>query len=236
VTETILYSAIFGRYDCPKPLPPDLDVPAIMFTEDSETAKIAAKGGWEVIIVEPKTHLSTMMNHKWYKLHPHEALPSADITMWIDGSMTLLYSDYGQRCLDALGNDHWAMTPHPSRRCIYDEAAYSATLTWRYDADAIRAQAEYYRSVIGHPTQAGLIATGANVRRNVSQVNALCEHWWYENVHRSHQDQLSLPVLLLLTETEAAQWGHGLRWNTNLPWHQWWHLAEHEWTAIYDYK
>lgn len=234
MTEVILYSAIFGRYDRPKPLPLGLDVPAIMFTEDDETARLAAHRGWEARVVVPDTTLSTMMNHKWYKMHPHRALEHADITLWVDGSMTLLYSDYGRRCVDALGDDHWAMTPHPSRHCIYDEAAYSATLTWRYDSAAIRAQAEYYSSVICHPPQTGLIATGANARRNVSQVNSLCEHWWYENVHRSHQDQLSLPVLLHLAET--TQWGRGLRWNMNLPWHQWWHLAEHEWTAIYDHS
>ncbi len=229
MSEVVLYSAIFGRYDRPKPLPFDLDVPAVMFTEDEETTKIAAEGGWEVRFWRPMVEWSPMMNHKWLKLHPHVVLNDSATTLWIDGSMTVLYSDYGRRCIDALGDDHWAMVPHPSRRCIYDEANFSATLTWRYDAAAMLAQVEYYRAILGHPAQWGLVATGANTRRNVPQVNALCEHWWWENIHRSHQDQLSLPVLLRIAE--SAEWGRGLRWNTNLPWHQWWHLAEHDWTG-----
>jgi len=160
------------------------------------------------------------MNHKWYKVYPHRALPHADISLWVDGSMTILYPDYGRRCLDALGDDDWALVPHPARKCVYDEAAFSATLS-RYDGPALLAQADFYR-FIGFPAQWGLMATGANVRRHTDIVRETCEHWWYENLTRSHQDQLSLPVILWLMESR------GLKFNWNLPWFEWWHLAEHD--------
>jgi hypothetical protein len=138
--------------------------------------------------------------------------------MWIDGSMTILVNDYVQRCLASLGDDDWVMVRHPARNCVYDEAVFSASLA-RYDGPALLRQMEYYRS-IGFPTQWGLMATGANVRRHTKTVIETCEHWWYENITRSHQDQLSLPVLMWLTPQ--------LKYNWNMPWFIWWHLSEHD--------
>jgi hypothetical protein len=224
VTDVVIYTAIYGGYDRPKSVPIGIDAPCVMFTDDSEMKALAL--GWEVIVGDPPTHtrgMSPMMKHKWCKLHPHKVLPGIDVSMWVDGSMTILYPDYARRCLNALGDDDWSMMPHPVRDCVYTEADYSATLTWRYNARDIQHQASFYRS-IGHPEKWGLFATGANVRRHNSHVQALNEHWWYENVTRTHQDQLSLPVLVRIM-------GDDLKWNTNLPWHMWWHLAEHEWTG-----
>lgn len=221
--KTVIYSAIIGGYDRPKPLPLGLDVPAIMLTDSEETAEQAREAGWRTSLVRATPGWSPMMQYKWYKLHPHRVLPSTDVSLWVDGSITILEADYGARCLAALGDDDWAMTPHPVRSCIYDEAAVSSTLGWRYDPVKIQQQADYYRS-IGHPAQWGLFATGANARRHTDHVRELCDHWWYENETRTHQDQISLPVLTRLMSNVV-------RWNTNLPWHQWWHLGEHEWTG-----
>ena len=215
-----LYSAIYGGYDLPKVIPASLGVPAYMFTNNSDTANLAKERGWRVKFVDLDTSWSPMMKHKWWKIHPEKALPDYDVSMWIDGSMTVIVDDYVDRCVNALDNDDMVMVPHPSRNCIYDEAAYSATLTWRYDAQAITAQAAYYRT-IGHPTQWGLFATGANVRRHNDAIRDLGRHWWWENTQRSHQDQISLPVLVKLA-------GNNLKWNTNMPWFQWWHLSEHD--------
>jgi hypothetical protein len=215
-----LYSALFGRYDRPKVIPPDLGVPAIMITDSEETALLARECGWRTVISVARSELSPMMRHKWFKLHPHLVIPNAEMTLWMDASMTIAVSDYVDRCLTALGDDDWTMVPHPSRNCIYDEAVVSASYTWKYDPSLIMPQADYYRS-IGHPAQWGLFATGANVRRNTEVVRRVCEQWWWENTTRSHQDQISLPVLMRLNPD--------LKWNANMPWFQWWHLAEHGW-------
>jgi alkaline ceramidase TOD1/glycosyltransferase MUCI70-like protein len=212
------YSAIFGEYDQPKVIPADFGAPAIMFTESDKTARLAVEAGWRVVRSTANSDLSPMMRHKWFKLHPHLAFKNADVTLWLDGSMTP-YECYVEKCLTALGDDDWVMVQHPSRNCIYDEASYSATLHWRYDGPAILAQAEFYRG-LGHPAGWGLFATGANVRRHTHDVARVCENWWWENTERSHQDQVSLPVLVRLE-------GSALRWNLNMPWHEWWHLAEH---------
>lgn len=224
-----LYTAIFGESDWPKPIP-DLGIPNIMYTDSEKTAEQAQAVGWRTSII--KHYIATvkgspaitapMLAHKFFKCHPEKALPGCEISLWIDGSMEITVEDYVERCLLALGSDDWATVRHPARHCIYPEAAFSATLTWRYDKPSILAQAEFYRTF--HPPNWGLIATGANVRRHTSEVIELSHQWWTENLNWSHQDQLSLPVLLRLAEDKV-------KWNYNLPWFQWWHLHEHRSSA-----
>lgn len=227
LVKVAVYTAVYGRSDWVKPAPvvPD-GVPCLYYTDSTEVAREAEALGWEPHVVphgvatlrgEPRV-TAPMLAHKWWKTHPELACPGAEISCWIDGSMEVTVGDYVNRCLDALGADDWACVPHPARCCIYPEAEYSATLTWRYDAASIRAQAEFYRQF--HPVNFGLIATGANVRRHTPRVLELSDAWWVECLQWSHQDQLSLPVLLRLSDGEV-------KWNMNLPWFQWWHLHEH---------
>jgi Protein of unknown function (DUF616) len=223
-----VYTAIMGGYETPKPLPDSLVCPAYLFTDSKATATRARMYGWRAKVVpdryspehHPDTHgdpalVTPMLNHKWWKLHPTVALPDIDVSIWIDGSMEIIVDDFEERCLAALGDDDWAMMRHPARDCIYPEADYSATLSWRYDGPSIIAQANHYRNF--YPAGRGLIATGFNVRRHTPIVAEIGEHWWHECIAWSHQDQISLPVLLWLKEE--------LKWNTNLPWGQW--LAHH---------
>lgn len=225
-----LYTAIYGESDWVKPIPATVGVPAYLYTDSEDTAEEAEKQGWIPRIL--RHYIATvkgspaitapMLAHKFLKCHPEKALPDTDVSLWIDGSMEITVDDYVERCLLALGTDDWACVRHPARQCIYPEAQFSSTLTWRYDQAAMLAQAEFYRTF--HPPNWGLIATGANVRRHTPEVIELGHQWWTENLNWSHQDQLSLPVLLRLAEDKV-------KWNYNLPWFQWWHLHEHRSTA-----
>jgi hypothetical protein len=217
-----LYTAIYGGYETPKPLKV-IGVPAVLYTDNP--ALVA--DGYDVRVVPhgiatlkgAPSVTGPMLAHKWWKCHPHLALPDVDVSLWIDGSMEITVDDYVERALAALGADDWACVPHPARRCIYPEAAFSATLA-RYDAQSIHAQVDFYGGVVGHPANWGLVATGANVRRHTDTVIDLSENWWMENIQWSHQDQLSLPVLFRLYEDR-------IKWNMNIPWHEWWHLHAH---------
>lgn len=217
-----IYSAIYGGYEHPKKLPVDLPVPAFLFTDSDVTAAEAVHAGWQARVVphhfespngDPEI-VVPMLNHKFWKTHPHVALPGTEISIWMDGSMEIVVDSFVDNCLAALALDDWACMPHPARTCIYPEADYSATLTWRYDAPSIQAQAKFYSQF--HPANWGLIATGFCVRRHTPQVLDLSEEWWHEIVTRNHQDQISLPVLMKLF-VDAGK----VRFNYNLPWHQW---------------
>jgi hypothetical protein len=220
-----LYTAIYGESDWVKPVP-DIDCPCFLYTDSYQTAQQAMNQGWNVEIVahgiatlkgEPRI-VAPMMAHKWWKTHPELALPGVDVSLWIDGSMEVITQDYVKLCLEALGDDDWACVPHPVRHCIYPEADFSATLTWRYDGPSILAQRDHYRQF--HPANWGLFATGANARRHTDEVMKLSHNWWDECINWSHQDQISLPVLLRLYDGRV-------KWNQRLPWFQWWHLHEH---------
>lgn len=222
-----LYTAVYGGYETPKPIRVHSRVPCVMYTDSDVVAEKAEAVGWQPRLVrhyittlrgDPKV-VGPMLAHKWWKTHPHLALPEAHISLWLDGSMELTVGNYVERAIAALGDDDWACVPHPARNCIYPEAWFSATLA-RYDAPSILAQANFYREVVGHPVSWGLIATGANVRRHTDSVIELSDQWWDECINWSHQDQLSLPVLFRLNEGKV-------KWNMNLPWHQWWHLHQH---------
>lgn len=233
--EVALYTAIYGNSDWVKPIPylenPGTGgqmVPAYLYTDSKQTADDAEALGWEPRIVDHRVATlrgdpritAPMLAHKWWKTHPDLACPGVEVSLWIDGSMEVKVDDYVHRCIAALGEDDWACVPHPARNCIYPEAEFSATLTWRYDAPSILNQARFYRNIVGHPAGWGLIATGANVRRHAPNVLELSDQWWTECINWSHQDQLSLPVLLRLAEGKV-------KFNYNLPWFQWWHLHEH---------
>lgn len=222
LVKVALYSAIYGRYDRLKKLP-DIGIPAYLYTDSNENLD---GFGWEVRRVPhyiattrgAPSITAPMLAHKWWKTHPELACPTVDISLWIDGSMEITVEKFVDRCLQALGPDDWACVPHPARNCIYPEGWFSATLAWKYDPNSILRQIRHYESF--HPSNWGLIATGANVRRHTPEVIKLCHQWWDECLNWSHQDQLSLPVLLRLA-------GDKVKWNMNLPWFQWWFLHEH---------
>lgn len=212
-----LYSAIYGEYDSVKPIPPGFDVPAYMFTDSEETSKWAKLNGW-IPRVQAMPQPTPMLQHKWWKIHPHEAVPDAEVTLWIDGSITITVDDYVSRCLAALGDDDWCAVTHPWRNCIFEEGYYSAQMP-RYERVPIIEQLDFY-AASGHPQHWGLIAAGANVRRHTDSVREANDRWWHENITRTHQDQLSLPFVL-------RSMGDDLRWNTNMPWSEWWRVSPH---------
>jgi hypothetical protein len=183
--------------------------------------------GWEVRVVNhgiatlrgAPSITAPMLAHKWWKCRPDLALPDCDASIWLDASMEITVPDFAARNVAALGVDDWSLVRHPTRAHVLTEADFSATLTWRYDAVSITAQRDHYRA-IGFPDDRGLMATGHCVRRHTAAVVELGHRWWDECVNWSHQDQLSLPVLMWL-------YNDRIRFNWNLPWFQWWHLHEH---------
>lgn len=224
-----LYSAIYGGYnDVPK-LPADWVERAVMYTDDPGLDA----PGWEVRVVNhgiatlngDPARTAPMLAHKWWKMFAGAG--EVDVTIWLDASMTITLdcAEFVGRCIGAIGYLDLAVMAHPWRDCIYDEAAYSSLLP-RYadEAPHILAQSAYY-ATLGHPDHWGLIASGFMIRRNTADwVNKLMKDWWWECITRSHQDQISLPVLLRLADQPD-------RWGYQLPWHDghdsWTNLGPH---------
>lgn len=216
-----LTSAIYGGYDRPKKLPADLDVTGFLFTDSEETWDLAAEAGWTPILDEMDDVAETpMLRAKWWKTHPLSAAPGFDASIWLDGSMTIVVDDFVGKCLAALKADDVSFTPHPERTCIHTEARVTESLARYADCRPV-AQANFYRSVVGHPDDWGLFASGAFTVRHNERTRRWGQLWWDDCVNWTYQDQLSLPVITRLEEAG------GLTWNRDMPWHLWWHLAGH---------
>lgn len=212
-----IYTAVYGAYERVRPVP-DVDVECLFITDNYDTADAAFDAGWTSRVVNhgiatlkgKPSITAPMLAHKWWKTHPELACPDAEVSIWMDGSMQVAISGYVERCLQLLGQDDVSFMTHPERSCIYPEAEYSAVLHWRYDAAAITEQAAHYQNF--HPANWDLFATGLIIRRHTPIVLELGHLWWQENINWSHQDQLSLPVLVRLLEEK------GLKWNKNIKW------------------
>jgi hypothetical protein len=208
---------VYGPYESVRAVP-DVDVECHFFTDTGEMAQLAQEAGWTshhinhgiATLKGDPSVTAPMLAHKWWKTHPELACPDAEVSIWMDGSMDVTEPRYVERCLELLGEDDVTFMAHPERGCIFTEAEYSAVLTWRYDAPSITEQARHYKNF--HPEQWELFATGLIIRRHTPTVLELGEQWWHENLRWSHQDQLSLPVLVRLLEEK------GLKWNKNLKW------------------
>src|SRR5688572_6242792 len=200
-----LVTAIYGGRDRPKSLPTGWRLPAHLYTDDPD---LVAPAAWTVHH-EPLDELpggtTPRMRAKWWKLNPHLVAPDADVVIWLDASITITVkqSEFIKHVLDALGDDDVAVTQHPERTCIYDEAVAAAHLDPR-----VTAQAAFYRDAVVHPARWGLWATGVMAWRLNDRTRALSKHWWDDLVNHSERDQVSLPVLLRILEQRD-----GLRWN-----------------------
>lgn len=227
----VLYSALYGRYDALPTVPTTLGIPAILYTDDREVADLAKQKGWTearvvnhgIVTLNGDPYLTgPMLAHKWWKMFA--GFDEADATVWMDASMTITHRDFATMCRLAIEPEvDMALMAHPWRNCIYEEADFSASLV-RYESLAwdIRQQANFYTS-IGHPLDGGLYASGFYIRRNNEQVRKLMNDWWWECITRTHQDQISLPVVLRLNPEVST--------DVCLPWHDgpysWTHLGHH---------
>lgn len=217
---------MYGGYDWPKDLAHVIldDVNAYLWTDDYDVGLKADELGWHAILDEDPTgdsELSPMLKAKFIKTHPLLAAHGADISIWVDGSMTITAPNFVNLCLEALGNDDVSLTPHPWRDCIWTEALETAQLRRYDDCDPLK-QVNFYADVVGHPRNWGLFASGAFTVRHNERTKEWGEHWYHDCVFHTYQDQLSLPVITRLMAEER-----GLKWNRNMPWAKWWGIANH---------
>lgn len=223
-----IVTAIYGEYEHPKALPEELasgnyDLPCYLYTDSERVQYEALDLGYTAILDEMEDIATPMLKAKYWKTHPTSAAPFRDASIWLDGSMiiTLSGSDFIAKCEAALGEDDISFTPHPLRTCIMPEASVTAALARYSDCKPIE-QVEFYRNVVGHPMNWGLMASGAFTVRHGDNTEQWGKLWWDECNNWTYQDQLSLPVITRLMTMEGK-----LKWNLGMPWAQWWGIAEH---------
>jgi hypothetical protein len=187
----IIYTAIAGNYDLLQPQPRQC-ADFVAFTEPPSGD---VPSPWTVRAIEPRLS-TTRLDAKWYKIMPHRVFPDSPYTLWIDGNLQLtpafsllhILGSYLHSDVDLV------LFPHPSRRCIYEEA-------WECRRRELDAPERLYAQVAkytreGYPPNRGLMEAGFLLRRNNERMQALNEAWWTEITTGSVRDQISLPFLL----------------------------------------
>lgn len=205
----VLYSAVYGGYDYPKPLPPG--VTGVLYTDTAVETP-----GWEVRVEPVELAPTPMLKAKFWKTHPFAANPEADIAVWVDGSMTLRRPDFVNACVQALGSDDLALMRHPERNCILAEADFAARLPRYYEENLVSHANDYLAQ--GHPLNWGLFALGNFAVRRTSATIQLFNDWWLACTERTYMDQVPFPPLLRHSTVP---------WNTNIPWWSWWDYTDH---------
>jgi len=176
-----VYSAIYGGYDEVKVQP--LKSKPILFTDGGNSDY------WDVRVRQrPEQH--PRMKAKYFKCNSHKL--DCDISIYIDGSGTMIGKDFVERCLEYLGDADMLAFKHPDRDCIYAEAEFCHMFAKYIDVD-IMGQVEKYRQQ-GWPEHAGLWACGLLVRRNNERVRKFNKLWWKHINKYTYQDQLSFPI------------------------------------------
>lgn len=184
----VVYTCVTNGYDN---LEPALGSRAascdyIVFTDDPNLHV----DGWKTVFLENPTNLDVRRLSRKPKLLPHRFLSDYDISIYVDGNLTLM-GDLSELVQFVSGNDMAAFSHPENRNSVYEEA--EEILKQRLDSiNIVRQQVEKYKSE-GLPAKCQMFECRVLVRRHYSQrVMDVMETWWHELVNGSHRDQISL--------------------------------------------
>lgn len=181
----VVYTCITGNYD-------DLKEPTVItegwdyicFTD--ENLKYSGTT-WKIIKIGK--HTDPIRYQRKKKIFNEWIFNSYDLSIWVDGSMTINCNlDTFADLLFTSGTD-LAIMKHPAQTCISGEAR--GILMLKKDKAEILAKQvnDYFEE--GYPKDYGVVASGVIVRKHTEEIINFCK-LWYEQVEKySLRDQMS---------------------------------------------
>lgn len=189
----VVYTCITGGYDDLKPpkyVNKDFDY--VCFTDNLEMKSDV----WQIRPLPAECEeLSQVKKQRYVKINPHKVLSEYDISIWVDGCVSL-NDNLNEFLFDILTDNISIYVPkHPMRNCIYKEA--KAVLSMGRDKkEIVNPQIERYKKE-GFPAEYGLLQSNILVRKhNEEDCIRLMEAWFNELKDNSHRDQLSFNYVL----------------------------------------
>lgn len=189
----VVYTCITGGYDelkNPKYISDGFDY--VCFTDNLEMKSDV----WDIRPLPKECdELSQVKKQRYVKINPHKVLNDYDISIWVDGCVSL-NDDLNELLYNILSDNISIYVPkHPSRDCIYKEA--KAVLSMGRDKkEIVNPQIERYKQE-GFPSSCGLLQSNILVRKhNEEDCIRLMEAWFDELKDNSHRDQLSFNYVL----------------------------------------
>lgn len=183
--KVLIYTSIFGDYDKLR-IPPKQTIDCSFMCCSNPHYELGK---------------SNILQAKYYKLLPHRMLPYGqefDYTLWVDGSIQINSPEFAEYMVSQ-ARDSWALFQHDGQTCIKGEALGCWNMR-KYITQPIMKQVDHYFS-LGMPQNFGVWYGGVICRNTKNtDVVAMDEFWWQENLKWSIQDQISLPYILWTTK------------------------------------
>lgn len=195
----IIYTCVFDNYDILRPVKPTPGWRYICFTNTDMKAE-----GWEIKKVD-----SNKKTNRQIKLQPHLFLPEHDVSIYVDGNITISCDPDG-----LIKGNTFCMMQHPHRNNLRDELAACIKLK-KANKDVMTNQVNKYFED-GYPGT-GMTSNGVIIRRNTEENKKINEAWWQEVEKHSHRDQLSFGYVA---------WKMGLNYET-IPYLYGMHIRKH---------
>jgi len=186
----VVYTAITRGYDSLKEPPRSArDGTAFVAFLDQP----AASSTWQSRAIH-RQFRDPCRNAKRHKILSHLYFPDALYSLWIDGSVTIRFTDSIQELIGRyLADSDLVVFQHRTRTCLYQEASVCLQRGLDDPAVILRQVSRYTRE--GYPSNAGLAECPVVLRRHSPAVRAFNEAWWEEITRGSKRDQLSFPYL-----------------------------------------
>nr|WP_319512547.1 glycosyltransferase domain-containing protein [uncultured Draconibacterium sp.] len=193
MNKKVIYTCLTGHYDhleSPQDINPDWDY--ICFTDN---IKIKNDSIWQFRPL-PYTTNDKLRTSRYPKLNPHKVLGEYEISVWIDANLLILNSSFYNVIEHHLSEGHLiAVTKHPVRNCVYNEAE-ACIREGRDKKHVVNKQIRYLRDQ-GFPSNYGLFENNIILRQhNSEKVKKQSETWWNLYQRFSKRDQLSLTYSL----------------------------------------
>ena len=176
------YTAIIGNYEeLKEPTIVSKNWTYVCFTDQELTSDI-----WEIRKVETNG-LDPQRLARCIKLLPHEYLPEAEFTFWIDAAfqinldLNIFWDKYFR--------SPFTCPSHPIRNCVYREIA-SCISNKRGDAEELNKQEQSYKKE-KIPEFGGIITSGVLMRQQTVGCINMCNEWWEELSKHSARDQVA---------------------------------------------
>lgn len=184
--DIVVYTAVSKGYDDLK-APPDpwrREADFVAFIEEPEQAS-----GWLFRRLHDGFR-DPCRNAKIHKILPHLFFPTAQYSLWIDGSVQIVADAMPRQLIDThLAEYDLAVFQHRRRHCVYEEGEYC--MARGLDSPEIIAnQLARYREE-GYPLNNGLAECTVLLRRHTAAMARFNEAWYREIQAHSRRDQIS---------------------------------------------
>ena len=203
----VVYTCITGDYDTIKqPTYLNHDFDFICFTDNEEWLQRGHEGVWQIRpIPQEWKSLSKVKQQRMMKILPHRYLKKYDVSIWIDGSITVkgdilkLLDKY-----NPLVHDMW-IPKHPTRKNIIEEGKAIVDLKKDTQENIDHMLSELVKKGYDLNIQT-LPQSGIIIRNhNDEKVKQAMELWAQTLREYSYRDQLSFSYAI--DKTEGVNWG-----------------------------